>query len=137
MELYRKNPIVIQAEEIKEVIDIETLEGVMTGNVGDFLIIGVNGEKYPCKPDIFHKTYTKVNDNEYSEDQQIDELEMQLEDFEDNYQRLEDELLGVQEERDEYCGKLDLANKEIEELKQYLLHTRFDLEDALAELEEI
>lgn len=36
---------------------IETLEGVMTANQGDFIIKGVNGEFYPCKPDIFAKTY--------------------------------------------------------------------------------
>ena len=39
---------------------IETLEGKMTGNGGDYIIKGVNGEIYPCKPDIFHKTYEKV-----------------------------------------------------------------------------
>ena len=37
--------------------DIETLEGVMRANTGDYIIRGVNGEIYPCKPDIFDKTY--------------------------------------------------------------------------------
>ena len=36
---------------------IETLEGVMKANVGDYIIKGVNGEFYPCKQDIFEKTY--------------------------------------------------------------------------------
>jgi hypothetical protein len=36
---------------------IETLEGVMQGNAGDFIIQGVNSEIYPCKPEIFAKTY--------------------------------------------------------------------------------
>lgn len=36
---------------------IETLEGFMTANYGDWIITGVNGERYPCKPDIFEKTY--------------------------------------------------------------------------------
>ena len=73
MELYRKKPVVIQAEELKEPIEIETLEGTMRGEIGDFLIIGVNGEKYPCKPDIFHKTYTKVSDqNDSLEDYKND-----------------------------------------------------------------
>ena len=36
---------------------IETLEGDMTANVGDFIIKGVQGEFYPCKPDIFEQTY--------------------------------------------------------------------------------
>lgn len=41
-------------------IEIETLEGVMLASPGDFLIRGVNGEIYPCKPDIFEKTYDIV-----------------------------------------------------------------------------
>ena len=40
---------------------IQTLEGVMTANVGDWLIRGVAGEFYPCKPEIFAKTYEVVS----------------------------------------------------------------------------
>ena len=36
---------------------IKTLEGVMIANVGDWIIRGVQGELYPCKPDIFALTY--------------------------------------------------------------------------------
>lgn len=80
---YRKKPVVIDAIqfvddaqrlcEIQEfagdeirvdysdknnpVLKIDTLEGTMTANVGDYVIKGVNGEFYPCKPDIFDKTY--------------------------------------------------------------------------------
>ena len=76
---YRKKPIEIEAiqytgENAKEVINfvnsnikvedvdliINTLEGDMTISNGDFVIKGVNGEFYPCKPDIFEKTYEKV-----------------------------------------------------------------------------
>ena len=39
---------------------INTLEGVMTASVGDYIIKGINGEFYPCKPDIFEKTYEIV-----------------------------------------------------------------------------
>lgn len=39
---------------------IKTLEGVMTADRGDYIIRGVNGELYPCKPDIFVKTYERV-----------------------------------------------------------------------------
>jgi len=39
---------------------IQTLEGEMTGKVGDYIIKGINGEFYPCKPDIFLKTYEEV-----------------------------------------------------------------------------
>ena len=38
-------------------IGIKTLEGTMKASVNDFIIKGVNGEFYPCKPDIFEKTY--------------------------------------------------------------------------------
>lgn len=44
----------------KVFIEIPTLEGVMQAQVGDYIIKGVNGEFYPCKPDIFAKTYEKV-----------------------------------------------------------------------------
>ena len=40
---------------------IDTLEGKMTANIGDMIIKGVNGEFYPCKPDIFKATYDKVS----------------------------------------------------------------------------
>lgn len=39
---------------------IETLEGTMTANEGDWVIRGVKGEYYPCKPDIFAATYEPV-----------------------------------------------------------------------------
>lgn len=41
-------------------IMIKTLEGTMLASVGDYIIKGVNGEYYPCKPDIFEKTYEAV-----------------------------------------------------------------------------
>lgn len=39
---------------------IKTLEGEHKATVGDYIIKGVNGEFYPCKPDIFKKTYDQV-----------------------------------------------------------------------------
>lgn len=83
MAKYRKKPVVIEAlqwtgkfdrnmslfvfgkaeikgtEEPYEMI-IHTLEGDMKASVGDYIIKGVNGEFYPCKPDIFAKTYERV-----------------------------------------------------------------------------
>ena len=59
---YRKKPVVITATRLLEPVEIETLEGVMRGDVGDLLIIGVNGEPYACKPDIFDKTYEPVDE---------------------------------------------------------------------------
>lgn len=79
---YRKKPVEIEAMEVlkpyKLVADwcggtvirndqdfvvgltIHTLEGDMRAERGDFIIRGVNGEFYPCKPDIFAKTYEVV-----------------------------------------------------------------------------
>lgn len=81
MGLFRKKPVVIEAEhftfENKDrafnfitctaapdwdednlpTIKIQTLEGVMTAELGDWIIKGVKGEFYPCKPDIFEATY--------------------------------------------------------------------------------
>jgi len=79
---FRKKPVVIDAEQWtgknyddmerfitiqfgyqaspdfgSSVVAIPTLEGTMTAAVGDWIIKGVNGEFYPCKPDIFEKTY--------------------------------------------------------------------------------
>lgn len=41
---------------------IKTLEGVMKADKGDYIIKGIKGEYYPCKPDIFEQTYERVND---------------------------------------------------------------------------
>lgn len=41
-------------------IEIETLEGVMYASINDYIIKGISGEYYPCKPDIFDLTYEKV-----------------------------------------------------------------------------
>lgn len=59
MDEVTKNNIILHGEEYKplEYCEIKTLEGVMRGDAGDYIIRGVNGEIYPCKPDIFNKTY--------------------------------------------------------------------------------
>ena len=44
--------------------DIQTLEGVMHANYGDYIIKGVKGEIYPCKPDIFEETYEILESQE-------------------------------------------------------------------------
>lgn len=42
-------------------LTINTLEGPMIADLGDYIIQGVKGEFYPCKPDIFKRTYEKLN----------------------------------------------------------------------------
>lgn len=84
MKKYRKKPVVIQAvqitdstfdaphpndEHIKGVVYdpinrvaiVKTLEGTMKGEIGDWLIVGIKGEVYPCKSDIFEATYEPVS----------------------------------------------------------------------------
>ena len=41
-------------------MEIKTLEGTMRANIGNWIIKGVNGEFYPCKPNIFEKTYEMI-----------------------------------------------------------------------------
>ena len=79
MAKFRKKPVVIEAVQfdgteycMPEILalssqrairceggrlQIETLEGKMWANKGDWIICGVKGEVYPCKPDIFEQTY--------------------------------------------------------------------------------
>jgi hypothetical protein len=45
-------------------LEVITLEGVMNASVNDYIIKGVNGEFYPCKPDIFLKTYESAEISE-------------------------------------------------------------------------
>ena len=60
MPRFRKRPVVIEAVQWTGpgFTEIETLEGTMTAFPGDWIITGVKGEQYPCKPDIFEATYT-------------------------------------------------------------------------------
>ena len=62
---YRKRPVVVEAYKTDKEIVIHTLEGDMKASIGDYIITGVNGEKYPCKPDIFEKTYEAVTNTNY------------------------------------------------------------------------
>lgn len=82
---FRKKPVVIEAvqitdatfdaphpnpehitgviyDPIKRQVEIPTLEGTMIGSLGDWIITGVKGERYPCKPDIFEATYEAVDE---------------------------------------------------------------------------
>lgn len=91
---FKKKPVIIEAFKVKDIldaagkdwytlpkcirdsyeegkflfksnaIDIWTLEGTMTGNIDDWIIKGVKGEYYPCKPDIFEITYEPIYENE-------------------------------------------------------------------------
>ncbi len=59
---FRKKPVVIEAYQTDKEMVIHTLEGDMTAQIGDWIITGLRGEQYPCKPDIFEKSYELVED---------------------------------------------------------------------------
>ena len=87
---YRKKPVVIEAMQLTDTnvltvmnfiggvgivvvgygyndepfIKIRTLEGEMLAAIGDYIIRGVKGEFYPCKPDIFEMTYESVENEQ-------------------------------------------------------------------------
>ncbi|RNB59426.1 hypothetical protein EDM57_04600 [Brevibacillus gelatini] len=52
----------IRLNEDGKSLTIETLEGNMIADPDDYIITGVNGERYPCKPDIFHQTYELIKE---------------------------------------------------------------------------
>ena len=60
MPKFRKKPVVIEAVQITRAMTVQTLEGLMAGNPGDWLITGVAGEQYFCKDAIFQQTYESV-----------------------------------------------------------------------------
>lgn len=72
---------------------IKTLEGDHHVSVGDFIIQGVHGELYPCKPDIFEKTYRSVK-NDMAEAQAADLLRY-MEDYTDDEKMLQAAELAV------------------------------------------
>ena len=65
---YKKKPITIKAWRTDEELYINTLEGVMKANKGDYIIQGVKGEYYPCKADVFKDTYETEDGEEVSTD---------------------------------------------------------------------
>ena len=67
MPFFCKKPVMVEAVVLEEDEVVETLEGPLQGRKGDYLITGVRGEKYPCKPDIFHETYYEVTKDVYEE----------------------------------------------------------------------
>ena len=56
-QLFRKLPVVISAYRTAEQVEIETWEGTMTAEPGDWIVRGVQGELYPCKDSVFKETY--------------------------------------------------------------------------------
>lgn len=83
MPKFRKKPIVIEAVQMDATFIVDTLEGQMVGQAGDWLITGVNGEKYPCKDEIFKKTYEPVEENSQKALETIERCKEELKDIMD------------------------------------------------------
>jgi len=49
-------------DELDVTMMIDTLEGTMSARIGDYIIRGIQGELYPCKPDIFERTYELIEE---------------------------------------------------------------------------
>lgn len=79
MAKYRKKPVIVEAEVYRGGLEdgilcddlgdvtlwkpyVNSLEGRLFITPGDYIITGVKGERYPCKPDIFEMTYEKVEE---------------------------------------------------------------------------
>lgn len=87
MRIYVKKPIKIKAvqyngnneQEIKEFVGdnlttdmcIKTLEGNMKLSINDYVIRGVKGEYYPCKPDIFEETYNELTEQQETKEHKL------------------------------------------------------------------
>jgi hypothetical protein len=59
-----KKPIPVKCIQINEPFTVETMEGLMKGKAGDYLIIGIKGEVYPCDQEIFKETYDIIKEKE-------------------------------------------------------------------------
>lgn len=59
-----KKPVPVQCAQIHEAFTVETMEGIMQGKPGDWLIVGVHGEMYPIDKDIFRKTYDVLSEEQ-------------------------------------------------------------------------
>ena len=59
---FRKKPIVVEAVQATKREVIETPEGSMIAEPGDWIVTGPKGERYPCKPAVFHATYEPIEE---------------------------------------------------------------------------
>lgn len=84
------------------IMTINTLEGVMKAELGDYIIKGVKGELYPCKPDIFEATYEKVEEESWK-----DRLKKETEELSEKVNKLHDFF------KTEAFHNLDRPNKDL------------------------
>ncbi|HGM1476981.1 hypothetical protein QQO69_18035 [Clostridioides difficile] len=111
--------------------DLETLEGTMRANKGDYIIQGVKGEIYPCKADIFEMTYQKVEyrgKNKLSTEMTLDSTNFQeniknaakeLEFFIETLEKADDKIDKLKEKMNKCDCKVDI-DKIVKQLMEHL-----------------
>lgn len=62
MRRFVKKPIIIQAMQIADPFIVDTLEGRHSGQPGDYLVVGIKGERYPVRKDIFEESYEEIRE---------------------------------------------------------------------------
>ena len=58
--VYKKKPVKIKAVQMDKAFKVATLEGVLSGKPGDYLLQGARGELHPCNKEIFEETYEEA-----------------------------------------------------------------------------
>lgn len=98
--------------------EIYTLEGVMVANKGDYIIRGVKGEIYPCKPDIFQQTYEPFNDSTQSDEKLIQQVIKDREEYDDMVFREFRNANQIKISDDNECEHLDLSELTTQDIEK-------------------
>jgi hypothetical protein len=64
-----KKPIPVKFIQMHEPFQVETMEGMLEGKAGDYLMIGVKGEMYPIAKDVFQETYEVLKPDDHGIDE--------------------------------------------------------------------
>lgn len=114
--------------ELNGTMNIETLEGTMIASEGDYIIKGVNGEFYPCKPDIFEKTYDSV------ETTFIERMEHEIIELKDRFSKLSKFIISDKFENLKHEVKITMMMQAYAMEKYlYSLESRYkDIKDGVA-----
>jgi hypothetical protein len=103
---------------------IPTLEGMLTAGDGDYIIKGIKGEFYPCKADIFEKTYTLVDEETVITDQEkIAKLTLALEEIVNPIKFMQDRLQEGERLNGHYAVMLSKDVSYLQRIAETALHS--------------
>ena len=139
---YRKKPLCIDAIEwtgtniddldqfmdhkaysiIDDQLYIETIEGTLQASKGDYVIRGIKGEYYPCKPDIFLETYEPVDNDKLNADKDLNTGIKPM-------VPLDIIIDAIEMADDEWNQYLDIEKMEVVSLPEYPFGGEYDEED--------